>query len=55
MKPGMICPIRASMVGMAGIANCAVATDVLASPVAVRMVVRGAKRSRLRIGVVLMK
>ncbi len=55
VKSGMICPIRALMVGMAGIANCDVGMDVLASPVAVRMVVRGAKWSRLRIGVVSMK
>ena len=55
VRPGMICPICASMVGMVGIANCAVAMEVLASPVAVWMVVHGAKRSRLRIRVELMK
>jgi hypothetical protein len=55
VKPGMICPVRALMVGMVGRANCAVAMEVLDSPVAVRMVVRGAKQSRLRIGAVSMK
>ena len=55
VKPRMICPVPALMVGMVGSANCAVAIEVFALPVAVWLVVRGAKRSRFRIGVELMK
>jgi hypothetical protein len=51
VKPGMIGPVRASMVGMVGSANCALAMEVFASPVAVRMVVHGAERSRFRTGI----
>ena len=35
-------PVRADSVGIAGMANCPVAVDVRCSPVAVRIVVRGA-------------
>ena len=42
VKPGMTCPVRACIVGMVGIANRAEADDVVASPVAVRMVAFGA-------------
>jgi len=41
VNPGMMCPVRAARVGIAGMAKTAVAEDALASPVAVRIVVRG--------------
>ncbi len=50
MKPGMICPVCALMVVMVGSTNCSVAMEVFALPITVRMVVRGAKRLRFRIG-----
>ena len=55
MKPGTIWPVRASMVGKVGSANCAEAMEVFASPVAVRMVICGAERLRLRSGAESMK
>ncbi len=55
VKPGMTCPVRAAPVGKVGSANCVVATEVWASPVAVRMVVCGAAQLRFRIGAEAMK
>ena len=51
----MMYPVRARVVGMLGMASCAVAQEVFVSPVAVRMVVRGAKGSRWRRGAVPVK
>ena len=54
-KLGMMCPVRACSIGMAGIARRAVAKDVQASPEAVRIVVRGAAMLMWRRGAVEVK
>ena len=55
VNPGTMWPVRAATLGKVGSANCAEAMEVFASPVAVRMVVRGAKRLRWRRGAESMK
>lgn len=52
VKPGMMWPVLARNVGMEGIARTAVPSDVLVSPVAVRIVVFGALGLMLRSGAV---
>ena len=54
-NPGMMKPVRAALVGMVGMASWAVAQDVLVSPVAVRMVVRGVEGLRCVSGAVPVK
>ena len=55
VNPGTIRPVRAATLGKVGSANCAEAMDVNALPVAVRMVVGGAKRLWWRRGAASMK
>ena len=55
VKPGMMWPVRARSDGMVGIARTAAPTDVLVSPVAVRIVVLGAWVLMLMSGAVVVK
>ena len=55
VKPGMMWPVRAAAVGMSGNASCPVVVDVRCSPVAVRIVVRGASQLMHRSGAPIMK
>ena len=55
LKPGMMWPVRARVVGMVKIFNWAVPTEVHRSPVAVRMVVVGAMVLLLLTGAVSVK
>ena len=50
VKPGMMWPLRASSVGIAGMARTAAPVEVLISPVAVFIVVFGALTFMLRSG-----
>ena len=45
VNPGMMWPVRAATVGMPGMASWAEAEEERCSPVAVRMLVRGAEGS----------
>ena len=52
VKPGIMCPVRASSVGMAGSARTAAPVEVCFSPVAVLIVVVGAAWLMWRSGAV---
>jgi hypothetical protein len=51
----MMYPVRAVVVGSIGMTSCAVVDDVVVSPVAVRIVVGGAKGFRFWSGAVPVK
>ena len=55
VKPGMMWPNRAAIVGMEGMGNCAEAMEVCFLPVAVKIIVDGATAFLLTTGAAVVK